>query len=874
MLDSSKHLRSLHTTQTARWKQTQQLTKAVHDSVQQSSHLYASLSSQLQSLSIQRAQVSGMLDELVGSRGEHEALLRERADGERKRYELLLYELETRHKEQENEAEKAEHSLSKERKAEHDYARRISELDSQRTRVERERSIKKSQLELVRGEPAKVELNISMLDKLEKEADDDYARVMQQLTHTEQAVEELQRQRRQSLLSLDELQLQVETVTLNIAKRKASIDEIISDRECEKIRASRHLDAYQALCDDRLQLRAEHLTVTSDITDVNRELEAVKKAYEKLRRKKETLVSLVRPLVVHRQELGSEMRQLEEHRRAVLAQCEAMKQSNEVLIVDFLQRETQDAELDGLIASLSADITEAESGIQRLQQRELELHKQTSLLTVQRNQQSENVSRLQSQLQGVKEDIALHRMQLKEMTRKLSEMTRNVSRSGEKYEVLKSQKSTLQTLVADIESTLSDIAEREKMYGNELFVLQSEMTEKERLMRAVEQRVKDSKHAVEKCRLDENRHRIAVRRVGDKNGELGLEVSQLRDILHGIEADVHSLRRHYAEAVTQRNGIGCLLIDRNDELLLQYEQHETMTQMLGQHEQEMAAGTEAMVRMSRETEDMKRRAEVARGQIPSVQAWGEKVHAKDALSRQLEDEKQQVEHLSTLLETPTTDKSKGFTRARLLTGDDPDADVLAREIEDGELRVEQKRKALLELELQARELGSVNARLRTRASEGREKAVRAGMEINETRAARERVGRQLMAAVSELSMWQARAVRLERDRRQREAQLQEMQARQQAGQQPDDQCEADWLRRERDKQRLREVLTSVKRSREEEEMLDRTLRSTAELRPNAYIQHDQLGLPKPYGGLAPFKPSVLGAQMRHFRIPQQREIQL
>jgi chromosome segregation ATPase len=469
----------------------------------------------------------------------------------------------------------------------------------------------------------------------------------------------------------------------------------------------------------------------------------------------------------------------------------------------------------------------------------------------------------------------VHRMQLKEMTRKLSEMTRNVTRSGEKYEVLKSQKSTLQTLVTDIESTLSDIAEREKMYGNELFVLQSEMTEKERVMRAVEQRVKDSKHAVEKCRLDENRHRIGVRRVGDKNSELGLEVSQLRDILKAIETDIHSLRSQYVEAVTHRNSIGCLLIDRNDELLLLYEQHDTMTQMLTQHETEMAAGTEHMVRISRETEDMKRRAEVARGQIPSVQAWGEKVHAKDALSRQLEEEKQQVEHLSTLLETPTTDKSTGFTRARLLTGDDPDAEVLAREIEDGERRVEAKRALLLELELQVKELSSVNARLRTRASEGREKAVRAGMEMNDTRAARERVSRQLMAAVSELSMWQARAVRLERDRRQREAELQEMQSRQQAGQQPDDQCEADWMRRERDKQRLREVLTSVRRSREEEEMLDRTLRSTAEVRPNAYInQSDQLGLPKPYGGLAPFKPSVLGAQMRHFRIPQQREIQL
>ena len=49
--------------------------------------------------------------------------------------------------------------------------------------------------------------------------------------------------------------------------------------------------------------------------------------------------------------------------------------------------------------------------------------------------------------------------------------------------------------------------------------------------------------------------------------------------------------------------------------------------------------------------------------------------------------------------------------------------------------------------------------------------------------------------------------------------------------------------------------------------------TTAEPRPNAYIP-DDIGIPKPYGGLAPFKPTELGATMRHIRKPQPREIEL
>ncbi|KAF6085507.1 coiled-coil domain containing 146 [Phyllostomus discolor] len=54
------------------------------------------------------------------------------------------------------------------------------------------------------------------------------------------------------------------------------------------------------------------------------------------------------------------------------------------------------------------------------------------------------------------------------------------------------------------------------------------------------------------------------------------------------------------------------------------------------------------------------------------------------------------------------------------------------------------------------------------------------------------------------------------------------------------------------------------------------VRTTAELRPNAYIPEAEatLPLPKPYGALAPFKPSEPGANMRHIRKPVIKPIEI
>ena len=60
---------------------------------------------------------------------------------------------------------------------------------------------------------------------------------------------------------------------------------------------------------------------------------------------------------------------------------------------------------------------------------------------------------------------------------------------------------------------------------------------------------------------------------------------------------------------------------------------------------------------------------------------------------------------------------------------------------------------------------------------------------------------------------------------------------------------------------------------QEEALPDGTV-STAEPRPSAYIPSDELPIPRPYGGHAPFKPSEPGTNMRHIRKPVPKPIEI
>ncbi|KAG7240738.1 hypothetical protein INR49_026627 [Caranx melampygus] len=134
-----------------------------------------------------------------------------------------------------------------------------------------------------------------------------------------------------------------------------------------------------------------------------------------------------------------------------------------------------------------------------------------------------------------------------------------------------------------------------------------------------------------------------------------------------------------------------------------------------------------------------------------------------------------------------------------------------------------------------------------------------------------------MALSAELSMKQAAALSQQQEIKEKELQMDRCQRRLEQGLPPCPEIEEEWRRMLRDKKRRQRDKEERERRAKEDvwKQLPSGEYTTAEVRPNAYIpESDPLPLPKPYGVQAPFKPSQPGANMRHFRKPTFKPLEI
>lgn len=188
-----------------------------------------------------------------------------------------------------------------------------------------------------------------------------------------------------------------------------------------------------------------------------------------------------------------------------------------------------------------------------------------------------------------------------------------------------------------------------------------------------------------------------------------------------------------------------------------------------------------------------------------------------------------------------------------------------------EERVNDKKEQLLEKDLVLEEVSNLANRLRTQALEGRESTLELAKRVNEFQARIKGTTRRMMATVSELSMYQATAMKLTQENQHNEETLNGMDMNLSQGLPPSDEIELAWQRY--DQELTRRSHEMFNKSVLQETAPQQMTQTTAQPRPNAYIP-DDIGIPKPYGVLAPFKPSELGTTMRHIRKPQPKEIEL
>ena len=218
---------------------------------------------------------------------------------------------------------------------------------------------------------------------------------------------------------------------------------------------------------------------------------------------------------------------------------------------------------------------------------------------------------------------------------------------------------------------------------------------------------------------------------------------------------------------------------------------------------------------------------------------------------------------------------QNLDRWRPLDGEDPDGEMLQAKMSVLEERLDKKREQLVEKELILEEISALTEKIRTQAISKRDSAKYLADTLNSLQSRIRDVTKSMLSSVSELTMYQATALRLQQEKAHREKMLEEATWRVDHGEAPHDDAVKDWDRKER--KRLLAIESTMRR--EESLRLTQTdgsglPKTTAEPRPTAYIP-DDVGIPKPYGNLAPFKPTEAGATMKQFiRNPEIKPIEI
>lgn len=592
-------------------------------------------------------------------------------------------------------------------------------------------------------------------------------------------------------------------------------------------------------------------------------LRRVKKAEQELKMATDSMGPVQRMLEATKQNEGEILAK----RKQQATQLEELQREHEICMYNFLKHEKVEKVEGDHWDELRAEIKDLNTDLNDLMAKDQDLGREAVKLSAARELASRESSKLLRKLADVTEELKVKDIYIADLGKKKAEVKMRWKQFEKLYDLTKNERNKNVNLIQAASQGLAEWKEKIKILQNEVDILSSDSATKavnltkSRLSHQSEITSRDANRA------EVNKNLVEYRKAREQVEQQLVEIDKLNAIINTIERDMLRLKRHYETAVEDRNYTGIQLIDRNDELCILYEKHNIQEQVLTKGELELQSREEDIRRLNLERIELAREKEVVRKFLP----LGPELEADAAaLQKELVDARHETVSLSDILESPEND------RWRLLPGSDPSPSTLAETIKTFEERLNDKKEQLLEKELVLEEVTSLSDRLRMQANEGRDDTLELAKRVNDFQARIRAMTKKMMATVSELSMYQATAMKLQQEKHESELSVQDATWRLEQGQPPNEEAELEWERMVREaalRQELRQEQQVQPAAPADAFAPAQITRTTAEPRPNAYIP-DDIGIPKPYGALAPFKPSTHGRGLAHMRKPQPKEIEI
>jgi len=716
-----------------------------------------------------------------------------------------------------------------------------------------------------KGEPARLAKKAGVVDKALAGMKDDLNRAQTEganLEATLTAVTDEKRQREDDILSMEK---ELKGLIDEYEVLRSDADRIQNQKRQE---SEVHKSLYETGADlDRRLAGLEHSQkLASDKKQkLGKELYDSKKRYKKVQNQKRQIENQLRDYLKQIEEEQKKQSNLEEDRQRQQEMRDKLSDEYNILAKKVLDEEGLERDRSGRLEGVEKEISEADTKAQETREEEGQLQKKMQWLGVEREQMARKASMQVTQAREKNEELKIKKLLILDLTKKLQETEAMLKHYIILYEDAKNDRNKYVKLIQNSSQDLAETKERIKILQNEVEILRNESAEKDRALKEERHEVQKSRHERDKTRGEINKLDFVIKQKQSISQQQVQEIGKLNAIINTLEKEMIDLKHKHEAACESRNYTGIQLIDRNDELCILYEKSNIQESVQKKGEKEIRAKEDEIRMLNLELAEVQRMIEVVRKQIPLMPTLANEVLS---LKSDLDAAKMEQKELSDTIQDPSNKD-----RYRELPGEDPDQEALEAKIQVLEERLNNKKEELLEKELVLEEISNLAKNLREQALSGRQSTLELAERVNDFQARIKDLTRKMMATVSELSIFQVTAQKLQKEKEEYETIVESAYSRLEEGLPPTEDCETELERMLRDERmRAEERAERKQRELEEKEQPDMATKTTAMSRVHNYVPAGtvglpSLGLPQPYTVFMPFVPSEAGATRRHFRKP-------
>lgn len=762
-----------------------------------------------------------------------------------------------------------ESELNKDTQRKKDYLARLTFLQSENAQLEQRCASDQKHLHQLQNDPERMGKQADVVQKAVANLEREIVKATETMQELDEIIETQTLKAREDEDVQKELTHKLDVHRDTIDQRQRDVDHVSlhlrDEQNTHVMRLSEKTRLEMAAKALEMTARRENERVAKDQKDFDRLKRELKKKLM-LYDSSQSLVPNLKAQVVDAQHQLNALRA--SNKKQIQMQLE-VKQQVDLLIARFLKQETHEKHQTSELDELGNQVTSLEEEVAQWIVEENKQKKLIGMLTAQREMKAREATSALDAERATQQELKMKELVIFDLAKKWNETNNHLKEFSALYDVVKNERNKYVNLIQTSSQALAEMKEKIKILHNEVEVLRNESLAKDKAL------VKEKlAHSTAQCsrdslRLDTNKCHEQYRLKQEQVEQQIVEIDKLNGIITATEKELLRLKKKYELAVDARNATGVQLIDRNDELCILYEKSNLQEKALNEGEIGLTRKDQEIRMLNIELGDIQRQVENARRLLPHLPRLAQCILE---LQEDLRQEKDVTELLCRDLETP-----KNSERWRQLDGDDPDEEQLANKMAFLEDRYHHKKEQLLEKELVLEEVTSLSNKLRAQAMERRGETLELAKRVNDFQSKIKETTRKMMAIVSELSMYQATAMKLQQEKHDAMIDVQECSRRVEAGQAPNVFCEHQLLRSQAQSMRdddMRQLKQQQKAAAAHAQNFPTQLTyTTAEARPNAYIP-EELGIPKPYGVQAPFKPTPQGSTMRHIRLPQKRDIEI